>query len=573
MFGIKQRGDVVGWDAAYKTLEEAVKGGAEAKEEPKKGETSVEAAAIATGGSPATPASPSTPVKEKVGAAAAAVAGAAAGVGSTPEITADKSVDVNSPVGDKSEKPSGGIEVPDSVKGGRRRTMTRAQVSAINKSNKEAMDNMPPELKKLIPELLATLSAVNVKKIAADNETNKVSAKQLARSVKDLNRETIKDMPLVWAQNTKEKSLPTTTMVAHSVEQWVGKGADEYARGGSTLTCAAYLVFGVESWTPELDKLYVREFKHAQEGSLADQLWGAFHNGQSLAVAAIEDEKNWPQAYKDAKAKADKEWKDRQAEIDKIDNARDEAWKSATSEYEAKWKEFCKANNYDPNDDDDFDIGSTEKIRELVKAFTDKYGQRPNYHKWLAAHPEFNSNAYREAHPVSDMPVLEEYEEAEAKRKAEEAAGAKSILNTGSIKPGDLKQLTPPLDPTMLGPMNKTNVVQPAEISLPKLEMAKQQSTSTETANVFEQYRKEQQEAAARQQQSLDQMNEMFTAMNPFFKQFGSVIDEKNGLRVAGIPELTAITAAKPAGGNTQIINNTIVQDQNDGLDLRKKQN
>ena len=131
----------------------------------------------------------------------------------------------------------------------------------------------------------------------------------------------------------------------------------------------------------------------------------------------------------------------------------------------------------------------------------------------------------------------------------------------------------PPLDPTMLGPMNKTNVVQPADISLPKLEMVKQLNTSTEATNVFEQYRKEQQEAAARHQQSLNQMNEMFTAMSPFFKQFGSVIDEKNGLRVAGIPELTAITAAKPSGGNTQIINNTIVQDQNDGLDLRKKQN
>lgn len=571
MFGIKQRGDVVGWDAAYKALEEAAKGKSAAAEEPKKGEpASGTTSSVET---QKTPATPSASVKEKVGGAVAAVAGAASGGASAPEITADKSVDVNSPVGDKSEK-TGGIEVPASVKGGRRRTMTRAQVSAINKSNKEAMDNMPPELKKLIPELLATLSAVNVKKIVAANKTHKVNAKQLARSVKDLNRETIKDMPLVWAQNTKEKSLPTTTMVAHSVEQWVGQGADEYDRWahGSTLTCASYLVFGVESWTPELDKIYVREYKHAQEGSLADKLWGAFHNGQSLADAAIEDEKNWPQAYKDAKAKYDQEWKDRKAEIDKIDTARSAAWKSVSSEYEAKWKEFCKANNYDPNDDD-FDIGSMEKRRKLVKAFTDKYGQRPDYHKWLAAHPEFNSDAYREAHPLSDRPVLEEYEEAEAKRKATEAAGAKSILNVGGMKPGDLKQLTPPLDPTMLGPMNKTNVVKPAEISLPKLEMAKQQNTSTEAANVFEQYRKEQQEAAARQQQSLDQMNEMFTAMNPFFKQFGSVIDEKNGLRVAGIPELTAITAAKPVGGNTQIINNTIVQDQNDGLDLRKKQN
>ena len=151
------------------------------------------------------------------------------------------------------------------------------------------------------------------------------------------------------------------------------------------------------------------------------------------------------------------------------------------------------------------------------------------------------------------------------------------VTPTQSSDLGDTLKLSPgfkpPLDPTMLGPMNKTNVVQPAEISLPNLEMAKQQGTSTETANVFEQYRKEQQEAADRQQKSLDKMNEMLNAMNPFFIQFGSVIDEKNGLRVAGIPELTAITAAKPVGGNTQIINNTIVQDQNDGLDLRKKQN
>ena len=576
MFDIKQRGDVVGWDTAYKALEEAAKGKSEAAEEPKKGETAAETTATtATGEATKTPASPSTPVKEKVGAAAADVAGAAAGGGSTPEITVDKSVDTNSPAEGKSEKPSSGVAVPAAMKGGRRRTMTRAQVAAINKSNKEAMENMPPELKKLIPELLATLSAVNVKKIVAANKVNDVDAKGLARSVKDLNKETVKVMPLVWAQNKKDKALPTSTMVAHSVESWVGEGCDEYDRfgRGSVLTCAAYLVFGVDSWTPELDKIYLRNNKGSQEGSLCDQLWKAFHNGQSIKEGAIEDEAKWPQAYKDAKAKHDKEWKDRQAEIDKIDNARGDAWRKLSNDYEAKWKEFCRANNYDPDDDDAFDIGSMEKRRKLVKAFTDKYGQRPDYHKWMAAHPEFDSDVYREAHPISDVPVLEEYEEAEAKRKAEEAAGAKSILDASGMKPMDFKQLTPPLDPTMLGPMNKTNVVQPAEISAPRLEMAKQQVQTTGTANIFEQYRKEQQEAAARQQQSLDQMNEMFTTMNPFFKQFGSVIDEKNGLRVAGIPELTAITAAKPAGGNTQIINNTIVQDQNDGLDLRKKQN
>ena len=575
MFGIKQRGDVVGWDAAYKALEEAAKGKSEAAEEPKKGETAAETtAATATGEAPKTPASPSTPVKEKVGAAAAAVAGAAAGGGSTPEITVDKSVDTNSPTEGKSEKPSSGVAVPAAMKGGRRRTMTRAQVAAINKSNREAMANMPPELKKLIPELLATISAVNVKKIVAANKVNDVDAKGLDRSVKDLNKETVKAMPLVWAQNKKERALPTTTIVAKEIEDWVGEGNDEHDRSarGTVLMCASYLVFGVDSWTPELDKIYLRNNKGAMEGSLCDQLWKAFHNGQSIKEGAIEDEAKWPQAYKDAKAKHDQEWKDRQAEIDKIDTARGSAWRKLSDDYEAKWKEFCKANNYDP-DDDDFDIGSMEKRRKLVKAFTDKYGQRPDYHKWMASHPEFDSNAYREAHPISDVPVLEEYEEAEAKRKAEETAGAKSILNVSGMKPEDFKQLTPPLDPTMLGPMNKTNVVQPAEISAPRLEMAKQQVQTTGTANIFEQYRKEQQEAAARQQQSLDQMNEMFTTMNPFFKQFGSVIDEKNGLRVAGIPELTAITAAKPVGGNTQIINNTIIQDQNDGLDLRKKQN
>ena len=564
MFGIKQRGDVVGWDTAYKALEEAANGKSGAVEEPKKGEAAAETTAVtATGETPKTPASPSASVKEKVGAAAAAVAGASAVGGSTPE--------------GKSEKPSSGVAVPASMKGGRRRTMTRAQVAAINKSNKEARNNMPPELKKLIPELLDTLSATNIKKIAAANKANGVDAKQLAISVNSLNKETVKDMPLVWAQNTKEKSLPAPEMVAHSVEKWLGAGTDEHDKNdspgfGSTLICASYLVFGVMSWTPELDKIYVRAYSHVSEGSLADELWRAFHNGQSIADAAIEDEKSWPQAYKDAKAKYDQEMKDRNSEIDKIDSARGAAWESVTSEYEAKWKEFCKANNYDP-DDDEFDVGSMEKRRKLIKEFTAKYGQRPDYNKWLSSHPEFDSNAYRKAHPLSATPVLEEYEEAEAKRKTEEAAGAKSILNVGGMNPDDLKHLTPPLDTTMLGPMNKTNVVSPAEISLPKLEMAKQQVQTTDATNIFEQYRKEQQEAAARQQQSLDQMNEMFTTMNPFFKQFGSVIDEKNGLRVAGIPELTAITAAKPSGGNTQIINNTIVQDQNDGLDLRKKQN
>ena len=560
IFGIHTRGDVVAWDTVYKQLEEAANGGSkDAKKSSSEG---------------ATPATPAASVKDKVEGATSSDASGQSKPGSGAITSEGKPAEGTAAPKTSTEKSDvlGKPTVPAVMMGGRRRTMTRAQVNAINKKNAEVMKNMPPELKKLIPELLNTLSADDIKRIKVKNEINKVRPKDLARSVKTLNQKTISDMPLIWWQNTKEKSCPTVTMVARDLVDWLGRGEDDSHTNRCTMICAAYLVFGVNSWSPELDKLFIRDSKGAQPGSITDKLWRAFHNGQTIADAAAEDEKNWPQAYKDAKKKYDKEVQARNDAIDKMDSERGAAWKKVTDDYDAKWKEFCKAKNYD--DDDDFSIGDMRMRQKLIAEFNEKYGKRPDYHKWLAAHPEFDSDAYRKTHQLV-RPILEEYEEAEAKRKAEEsnAAKVKSILSPAGMGPQTLQPIKPPFDPTMLGPMNKTNVVQPADISLPRLEMAKQQNTSTGAANVFEQYRKEQQEAAARQQQSLDQMNEMFNTMSPFFKQFGSVIDEKNGLRVAGIPELTAITAAKPVAGNTQIINNTIVQDQNDGLDLRKKQN
>jgi hypothetical protein len=49
----------------------------------------------------------------------------------------------------------------------------------------------------------------------------------------------------------------------------------------------------------------------------------------------------------------------------------------------------------------------------------------------------------------------------------------------------------------------------------------------------------------------------------------------KDGLQVAGMDMLTAVTASRASGsGSTQVINNnnTVVREANEGLDLRKKQ-
>ena len=69
-----------------------------------------------------------------------------------------------------------------------------------------------------------------------------------------------------------------------------------------------------------------------------------------------------------------------------------------------------------------------------------------------------------------------------------------------------------------------------------------------------------------------DGLNSMTNLQNKSFSLLGSVIGP-NGLRVEGIPELTAVTAAKPSGGNVTHVTNVMpVQTQDEGLDVRASQ-
>ena len=69
-----------------------------------------------------------------------------------------------------------------------------------------------------------------------------------------------------------------------------------------------------------------------------------------------------------------------------------------------------------------------------------------------------------------------------------------------------------------------------------------------------------------------DGLNSMTNLQNKSFSLLGSVIGP-NGLKVEGIPELTAITAAKPSGGNVTHVTNVMpVQTQDEGLDVRASQ-
>jgi len=328
---------------------------------------------------------------------------------------------VPEPVKDKaSGKPP--VDVPAAFKGGRRRTMTRAQVAAINKRNKEVMESAPPELKKLIPELFDTLTPENITEIVETNKLKKVSKDKLARSVKSLNEHTIFDMPLIWYQNTKEKSLPPVELVRRDIAQYLGKGRTD-DKHAAAMWCASYLVFGFTSWSPELSKMYVRRYKYAADGSPAGQLWSAFHNKQPLSEGAAADEAAQPKAYKEAKAKWEAALADREAKEEEIDSKRSAAWKQVKGDYDAKWREFCKSKNYDP-DNDDFDIGSLDTFRKLRKEFTEKHGKEPDYREWLKAHPEFDVQKFRKEHDIGERPDLDAYEEAEAAKKKDEKSSS-----------------------------------------------------------------------------------------------------------------------------------------------------
>jgi hypothetical protein len=82
-------------------------------------------------------------------------------------------------------------------------------------------------------------------------------------------------------------------------------------------------------------------------------------------------------------------------------------------------------------------------------------------------------------------------------------------------------------------------------------------------------------EAAKREEARAAREDKLLSTLESYTSVFGqfSRIIGKDGLQVAGIDTLTAVTAAKPVGGGTQIINNnTVVREANEGLDLRKKQ-
>ena len=69
-----------------------------------------------------------------------------------------------------------------------------------------------------------------------------------------------------------------------------------------------------------------------------------------------------------------------------------------------------------------------------------------------------------------------------------------------------------------------------------------------------------------------DGFNSMTNLQNKSFSLLGSIIGP-NGLKVEGIPELTAVTAAKPSGGNVTNITNVMpVRTQDEGLDVRASQ-
>lgn len=328
---------------------------------------------------------------------------------------------VPEPVKDKaSGKPP--VDVPAAFKGGRKRTMTRAQVAAINKRNKEVMESAPPELKKLIPELFDTLTPEDITEIVDTNKFKKVSKDKLVRSVKSLNEHTIFDMPLTWYQNTKEKSLPSVEIVRRDIVQYIGSGRTD-DRHSAPMWCAAYLVFGFTSWSPELSKMYVRRYKYAADGSPAGQLWSAFHDKQPLSEGAAADEAAQPKAYKEAKAKWEAALADREAKEEEIASKRSAAWKQVEGDYDAKWREFCKSKNYDP-DNDDFDIGSMETFSKLRKEFTEKYGKKPDYGEWLKTHPEFDVQKFRKEHDIGRRPDLDEYEAAEAAKKKDEKSSS-----------------------------------------------------------------------------------------------------------------------------------------------------
>lgn len=69
-----------------------------------------------------------------------------------------------------------------------------------------------------------------------------------------------------------------------------------------------------------------------------------------------------------------------------------------------------------------------------------------------------------------------------------------------------------------------------------------------------------------------DGFNSMTNLQNKSFSLLGSIIGP-NGLKVEGIPELTAITAAKPSGRNVTNVTNVMpVRTQDEGLDVRASQ-
>ena len=132
----------------------------------------------------------------------------------------------------------------------------------------------------------------------------------------------------------------------------------------------------------------------------------------------------------------------------------------------------------------------------------------------------------------------------------------------------EFEKIKPPIDTANLTPPKTKDVVSANELALESGMIQKNQTnkvTSAIQANKPEQMMSQQQV-----QELLKSTQKALMGYSKFSEQMSHVFD-KDGLKVAGIPELTAITAAKPAG-NTTIVQQQVAEPVDTGLDLRKKQ-
>ncbi len=106
--------------------------------------------------------------------------------------------------------------------------------------------------------------------------------------------------------------------------------------------------------------------------------------------------------------------------------------------------------------------------------------------------------------------------------------------------------------------LNETKLKTQAELVASKTNAAKPPSDNKPTEKVS---------------QGVDKLNDSMSDLADNMAPLKSAIGKDGMLRIAGMDQLLYITANKPvASGGTQVINNTIVREANEGLDLRRKQ-